>query len=205
MLAEMKVGPQVNADGSVVSQRASRDACTVNQDGHAKYQEPILRGNCWLAANSAVQALSLNSATATGLILSNPAGSNKNIIVIEICVAIAAAVTGVANVVLTANVNPIAAATAHTTPLTVRNALLGASGTAVGLADSSATLPVAPSIIRPLMGWHWVTAGTPTTGLFVKDQLEGSVVVAPGCTVSIQGLTVAHTVLASIMWEEVPV
>lgn len=200
-----QVGPQTLADGVEQGVRLGKSAELIGTDLHGRYYEQAYRGNVFVAANSAVQALSLVSATATGLVLSNPAGSGKNLALIDISVSIAAAVTAVANVVLCANVNPIAAATVHTTPLVVRSTLLGSSGSAAGLADSSATLPAAPVIIRSLMGWHWVTAGTTTTALFLRDEIAGGIIITPGCAVSVQGLTVAHTVIASMTWEEIPV
>ena len=206
MLAETTTGPNLLADGSQKPLRSDRSGALVVTDAHGRYTEAVLRGNVFIAANQAVQALSLNStATATGLILTNPAGSGKNLVLLEIEAYIAAAITAVANVALMANVNPVAAAVVHTTPLSVRNALIGGAPAGVGLADSAATLPAVPVLVRSLFGWHWVTAGTPAVQLGVKDDLGGSLIVAPGCSVSLAAVTVAHTVVASIMWEEIPV
>ena len=207
ILIDTRCGPAASTDGPGDQPlRQGRTSELAVVDAHARYAEASSRAALWMAANSAVQALSLNStATATGLILSNPAGSGRNIIIVEICVSIAAAITAVADIVLCANVNPVAVATVHTTPLIVRNALLGASGTAVGLVDSAATLPAVPVIVRPLLGWHWVTAGTTACGLFVRDEVAGALAIQPGCSVSLAAVTVAHSVLASITWEEMPI
>lgn len=205
MLVEGQIGPVLASDGTQQQMRQTRDSAIAISDAHGRYTESVSRGNVFTAANSAVQVLTLGVAAATGLVLSNPAGSGKNLFILEIQAWIAAAVTAVADVALFANVNPVAAVTTHTTPLVVRPTLLGNSNTSVGLADSSATLPAAPVLLRPLFGWHWVTGGTPTAQLGVKDEVAGAVGIAPGCAVSIQGVTVAHSILGSITWEELPV
>lgn len=203
VLIDTRTGPIVQADGAGDQPlRQGRSGALVVSDAHGRYYEAALRGNLFVAANTAVQALSLGSATATGLILTNPFGSNKNLILLEVACYIAAAITAVANVALFANINPVAATVVHTTPIVPRNALLGA-GTGVGLVDSAATLPAAPTLIRSLFGWHWVTAGTPATQLGVKEVIDGGIILAPGTAVSVQGVTVAHTTISSFVWEEV--
>lgn len=206
MLAETTTGPNILNDGAQKPLRSDRQGALVATDAHGRYQEAVVRGNVFTAANQAVQALSLNStATATGLILTNPAGSGKNLALLEIECFIAAAVTAVANVVLMANINPVAVAVAHTTPVTVRNAFLGSGTSAVGLVDSAATLPAVPILVRSLFGWTWVTAGTTASQLGVKDEVSGALILAPGTAVSLAAVTVAHSVIAAFTWEEIPV
>lgn len=205
MISELQVGPRVLTDGATFIQRGDREGSTVVTNGHARYAEAVRRGNVWVAANIASQVVTLGAATATGLILSNPAGSGKNLVVHEIIAYISAAITAVADIALFANVNPIAAVTTHTVPITPRNALLGASGAPSGLVDSSATLPAAPILVRPLFGWHWVTLGTTACQLGTKDEVAGTLIVSPGCAISVQGVTVVHSIIASFAWEEVPI
>ena len=174
MEIELQVGPRQVQDGSENKVRSTRTGELAVSDAHGKYQEPVSRGSVFTAANTASQALSVGSATATGLILTNPAGSGKNLVVLEISSYISAAITAVANVAVFASINPIAAAVTQTTPITPRNALLGTGTTAVGLVASAATLPAAPTLIRSLFGWHWVTAGTPAVQLGTKDLVDGA-------------------------------
>src|SRR5256885_673401 len=95
-----KVGPDYGGTGTFKPLTADISGAQRVQDAHARYFETTSRGNVFTAANSAVQALSLNSLTATGLILSNPVGSGKNFVIIDVTVSIAAAVTAVADVIL---------------------------------------------------------------------------------------------------------
>ena len=203
MQAEFRVGPQVNADGSLVVGRVARTGEQVVSDGHARYQEAVLRGAVFLAANQAGSAVTNLATTATGLILTNPLGSGKNLVVIEIgfIQTSTAAATANAGLQLAANVNPAAAAVVHTTPLTVRNALLGGS-TGAGLVDSAATLPAAPVVILNL--WQPSVSATATTGIppVVKFDIDGKVILAPGTAISLSALS-ALSGAAHVLWEEV--
>lgn len=206
-IAQGQRGVQAVAQGTTPSTavRVTSTGELGNSDVHGRYQEAVLSGNTFTASNTAVQALSLNSATATGLVLSNPLGSGKNLVLLEVCIAVASLPAGQSNFVLTANNNPAAAATVHTTPITPKNALLGGS-TGVGLVDSAATLPVAPTIIRAIGGGCAATIAASTTWTpFIKDEVAGAVVLAPGTTVSLQALTTAISVVASFTWEEVAI
>jgi len=205
VLVQGRTGPVVQADGSYGYGRQDRTAALVTTDAHGRYQEGTARGAIFMAANSANQALSVANATATGIILSNPFGSGKNLILLEAIAVIDVAATAMGAIALFANVNPVAAATTHTTPLIVRPTLLGSTNTTVGLADSSATLPATPVIVRPLMGVYWITANAAVVNFTVKDEIAGALAIAPGCAVSIQAVTTAVTGLFSLTWEEVPV
>lgn len=141
------------------------------------------------------------STTQTGFTLSNPFGSGKTLVLLQVRGALTTAPAAIATVVLAANVNPIATAVTQTTPLTVRKANLGVSGTAVGLAASAVTLPAAPVVVRGLGGP--VATGSVSQPQLVDD-LEGSLCVAPGCAVSINSLTTAISGVWSMVWEEIP-
>lgn len=157
--------------------------------------------NIYLASTQAGQATSTAlSTTQTGLTLSNPYGSGKTLVLLKFFGAFTTAPAAIATLVLTANVNPVAAAVTHTTPLTVRKANLGVSGTAVGLADSAATLPAAPIVVVGLGGP--VATGSVSQPQVVTN-LEGSICVAPGCAVSINSLTTAISGIWSLVWEEI--
>lgn len=141
------------------------------------------------------------STTQTGFTLTNPAGSGKTLVILQIRAAFTTAPAAIATLVLTANVNPIAAAVTHTTPLTVRPANLGVTKSGVGLADSAATLPAAPVVVRALGGP--VATGS-VSQMQIVDDLEGSLAITPGCAVSINSLTTAISGVFSMIWEEVP-
>jgi len=174
----------------------------VNDTGTGRYAENVMNGATFIASNSANQALSVGNSTATGLVLTNPAGSGKGLVLLEAIGALDIAATAMGGVALFANVNPVAAAVTHTTPLTVRPAALGSTATGAGLADSAATLPATPILVRPLLSVYWITANAAVANLAFKDDIGGALVVTPGCAVSIQAQTTAVTGIFSMTWAE---
>jgi hypothetical protein len=157
--------------------------------------------NIFVASTQAGVATStaLNT-TQTGFTLTNPAGSGKTLVVLQVRGAISVAPAGAAPLVLAANVNPVATAVTQTTPLTVRSANLGVSGTGAGLAASAVTLPAAPVVVRAFQG---VTAGSAITPTQVSDDVDGALTIAPGCALSLSSITTACTGIWSMVWEEI--
>lgn len=140
------------------------------------------------------------STTQTGFTLTNPAGSGKNLVLLEVIVACTTAPAAAATIVMAANVNPIAAAVTQTTPLTVRPAVLGKTATGAGLAASAVTLPAAPVVVRPLGGPVATGSISPP---YLRDTLNGAVVLAPGSALSVSSLTTAISAVISMTWKEV--
>ena len=193
------------ADGSNTSLRLGKTSELVVGDAHARYYEAVSRGNVFLAANSATQALSVNSTTATGMILTNPFGSGKNLVLLEVCVAIASLPAGQSTLILTGNPSATTTEPTHTTPLVVRNSLISSGAAAVGKADSAATIGAA-TILRIIGAGTAATVATSTAfPPFIRDEVAGLIILAPGTCISLQALTTALTVVSSIMWEEVPI
>ena len=205
MLSELRTGTVVSSDGAINPGRTDKTGALIAADGHGRYIESVYRGNVFLASNSAVQALSGNSTTATGLILTNPAGSGRNLAILEIQVAVASLPAGQSSLILTGSNVTTATTVVHTTPLTVRNAFLGSAPTSgVGLVDSAATIPAA-NIFRVLgTGTAATVAASTAFPPFVKDETSGILMLAPGTVISLQALTTALSVVASIIWEELP-
>ena len=167
-----------------------------------RYYENAYRGSVFTSSNAAAVAFSAVSTTATGFVLSNPAGSGKNLVILDIEFQYTVATTTAAQALLYANTNPVATAVVHTTPLTVTNALLGSGNTSVAKVDSAATLPAAPTAIRVIQAA--ATTGPAATVLpYVKDEVAGAIIVTPGCAVSIQGTAAIAGAVASMTWAEV--
>ncbi len=158
--------------------------------------------NIFVASTQAGQALSITlSTTQTGITLTNPFGSGKTLVLLQFRGALTTAPAGIATIILTANVNPNAAAVTQTTPLTVRAANLGVTKGATGLAASAVTLPAAPVVVRALGGP--VATGSVSQPQIVDD-INGALTVAPGCAVSVNALTTAISGVWSLIWEEIP-
>lgn len=191
------------ADGATPALVAlDRLAGQMVSDSVARYSNLTKRGLVFCAALQAAVALSTLNATATGFILTNPSGSGKDLHLLDVVIHAATAPAGAGPIGLAANVNTVAAAVVHTTPLTVRSSFLGGSTTAVGLADSAATLPAAPVYVRHLGGGPVATGSISPP--YVKDEVAGAIILQPGTAVSLSYLTTAISVLASMTWAELP-
>lgn len=200
-----QIGPNTGADGANIPIRQGKTGDVIVTEMDPRYKEQAYRGNLFLASLQAAVAVTNLATTATGFILSNPANSGKNIWLVDVCIQQAvAAAAAIDSVVLAANVNPIAAATVHTTPLTVQPALLGGTATAVGKADSAATLPAAPVVVRSIYSPSISATATTSVPPYVCDLVDGKIGIAPGCTVSLSATT-AISVIASMTWLELPI
>jgi hypothetical protein len=206
MQLQLQVGPQIVQDGVPATMRGGKSAEAIVTELNGRYYEQVYRGNTFTAATQAGVAITNLATTATGFILSNPAGSGKNLVLLEIALAQTSTAAAAANaaIVLAANINPVATAVVHTTPLTIQPALLGGTAGSVAKADSAATLPVAPSVVRVL--WQPSVSATATTAIppYVKDEVAGALAIAPGCAVSLSAFS-AVSAIAHFTWAELPI
>jgi hypothetical protein len=160
-------------------------------------------GLLFFAANTAVQALSVASTTFTGLGVANPAGSGKNLLLIDALVGVATAPTATGAIKL-GSAATVALTTGNSTGPKGSPVLLGSSGNSVANVGASATLGAAPTTVRPLGGLPWST-GAGFAGVIFKDEIGGAVIVPPGQMVTIDAFTTAISVIASMTWLELPI
>lgn len=199
------VGQNIVANGQLnVPDRSDRTAAHVVTDAHGRYQEAVLNGNVFLAASQAVATTTVGlNTTYTGLCVSNPVGSGKNMVLLF--------ATLMQSVLQATQVEAYAIATGfnatsnvtHTVAVTPRNALVGAGSVGVGLADSSATLPTAP-FYSMFLTQTQIAAGN--AGTVIAD-LGGSLVLSPGAYAAF--VTPAQASVAGLWfgltWEEVSI
>lgn len=170
-----------------------------------RYYEQAYRGLTYMASNSAATAFSVQgTAAATGFILSNPAGSGKNLSIIDIIFQYTVATAGAAVAVVYAGTSPLSTAVVHTTPLTVVGSIISATA-GQGKADSAATIVIAAPALVPIR----IIQAAATTGAaavvlpYVKDEVAGAIIVPPGCFIAIQGTAAIAGGMASMTWNEV--
>jgi hypothetical protein len=168
---------------------------------HGRYYESTYRRVMFHVATQAAQATTVALATTyTGLCVSNPVGSQVNLVMAKVGIALAAAPAAIAPIGIMAGYNAGINVT-HTTPATPRSNFFGAGAAGVGLADVAATLPTAPVLIMPIMG-GFTAAALPGAGPVIVD-LEGGLILPPGAYAAIYSLT-AVSGLFAFKWEEVP-
>ena len=204
-IAELRVGPQIAADGAIIGQRAGKLGSTIVSELHGGFHEATYRGTVF---NGAIvgQVTTVGLATTyTGLCLSNPVSSPVNLSIINAGVSFIVAFAAGAHVGIATGFNASTNVT-HTTPVTVRKQLFSGVGGGVGLLDSAATLPTAPTVNTILASGLTgaITTAPLTVGNFVID---GQIVLSPGAYAIIYTSTASGAAggAFSFTWEEVPV
>ena len=192
-------GPVADGTQNTIGRMGKTGEEIVGNAGYGDFYEWASRGKIYMACNQAVVTFGTAlTATAVTFTLSNTVGSGFNLALISCGVTFVTSTTA-GSLVYAANVAANAAAVVHGTPLVVRNAnIIGSSG--VGLADSAATLPAAPVAIRTL-----ASGFTTNANMSVRDYVNGSIVIAPGGAVTIQGITIVGTGIIDMVWAEVPI
>jgi hypothetical protein len=179
-----------------------------------RYYENAYRGNLFYAVNIAAQALSVASSTYTGLVVQNPAGSGKNLIIQEVIYSPTIAFTAVGAVILgwggtTSAGVPVALTTGNSSGPAGLSAIVGANSSSVAKVGASCTWAVngaaaAPTFLRPLFSMQFSGTVASETIAVCKDEVAGSVIVPPGVQIGIEAITTATTGIGYISWIELP-
>jgi hypothetical protein len=166
------------------------------------FLEQARLGNMYHSCSTGAVTLSTVSATCTGLVLSNPYGSRKKLVVAKCRFVPSTAPAGVSVVGLAISAAVSVTAVTHTTPAVIHNAIATGSNvdTGVGLVDSAATLPAAPVWLRPISGVAAASSITP--GMYV-DETRGEIILPPGTNLSFSYLTTAAIGIAAFTWVEI--
>lgn len=159
-------------------------------------------GKMYHACSAGAVTLSTLSATCTGLVLSNPPGSGKNLEVAQVRFQPSTSAGGAAVVGIAISPSISQTAVVHTTPMVIHRSILRGSnnGLGVGRVDAAATLPDAPVWLRTISS----AGGAPTPGMYL-DEPEGGMVVPPGANISLSYLVAIISGIASISWVEVDI
>jgi hypothetical protein len=199
-------------DQQVIPATFGRTGEQLVADARPRFYDMVKRGNVYMAANTAAGALTVVNASATGLILFNPPGSGKNLVLMRLCVALQSLPAGAAGLVLVGGNQaalPATTWTALTTSGSVNGVLpaflRGTTNGSVAMAASAAN--AIPTVIQRWIGGGaaaTVAASTTWTPQIV-DQIDGEIVMGPGSIIALESVTTAITVGASLTWEEVPI
>jgi hypothetical protein len=196
------------AAGQSHAARMNRSGGWLTASIAGRFQEAVLRGNCYGVSNVAgIQTQAGLSATTPALTLYNPLGSGKNAIIWYASAHFAVANAAAAAVWLAANTNVAAAAATGTLTTTHRNMLLGAANNPGVVPLLAATLPAAPVGVM-ILGMGLTGAITvETTAKQVGGWIDGAVVMSPGTCISIQTSSQSGVagLWCSYIWEEVEV
>lgn len=175
----------------------------ITQSLHGDGYEATVRGLMFSGSNSAAVTTSAGFATThTGLCLSNPIGSGRNLVLMRIkygaIVAQAAALSLGIQTGYSAVTNVV-----HTTPMVPLSNFVG-NAAGVGLLDSAATLPVAPTRIILI---DTLLTGAITASVLGGNQYDfnGTLVIPPGGFVATytSAASTATSLVFGFTWEEV--
>lgn len=169
-----------------------------------KYAAAAWSGLMFTVGHSAAQALSVNSTTFTGLAVANPASSGKNLVIVDSVVGLAAALAAVSTPRL-GYAAIVALTQGNATSAKGLPVIAGTGGNSVALCGASGTLGAAPTTLRAMGGYQWVTAGTGEALIYVKDEVAGAIIIPPGFMLTLDALVAASTVIASVSWLELPI
>lgn len=217
MLAEIRAGNTVLAEGTVAPARATRTGAIACADAQGKYYEQASRGNIFSltlgAWTTGIAAGNINAAAAaasTQFALWNPYGSGKNLSLLKFSVNIVSGTTPAGALYHSYSATAPTIATSVVTPIVCNN--IGMASASVARALSSAagaalTGSTALAFIRAAD--IQFSAGTYANLATNKaiEYIDGDIVIPPG-TCWVPTWTAAGTSVLggySVTWEEIPV
>lgn len=206
ILVDGQVGPRKVADGTENPIRMCNTGEQAVSNAHPIYYEPTVRRTVFSGSITG-QATTIGLATTyTGLCLSNPIGGNFNLVITKIGFAFIVAFAAGSTIGLMTGYNNATNVT-HTTPVTPRCQYFTSASGSVGLLDSAATLPTAPTL-NVVLGAG--LTGAITTATVVAPtivDLDGSIILPPGAYCAFYTSTASGAAggAFSFQWEEVPI
>lgn len=206
MEAEGKVGSQTLSDGVLSTLALGRYGQAMTTDLLARYYAAAKAGQVF-SAGTAATGVSPGTAigTTSPFTLANPSGSGKDLSVLRVSMGYVSGTLTAGIVHYVANVNPAAAAVTGTACTVVSSYLSTSSPGAKGLAFTTATLPVTPTVLRPFCSILPMLATTVTQPWQVMEEVAGEFVIAPGCSLSLEGTATGGStplVCYGITWME---
>jgi hypothetical protein len=199
MINQTKVGPLQLTDGTESVLRVGKSGEQVFTEVHGRYYEQTSRGYTFSASTQAAVtfAASLVS-TSPVYTIYNPAGSGVNASLISVQLAFSAAPAAATVIAIAGNTNPLQAGPTTTTAITTQCNLLGSAAVSKVKVYSVATLGVAPVVLRTLAS---IVAASSITPPYVKDEIAGELVLAPG-GYAVVAASAAASAFVSVFWEE---
>jgi hypothetical protein len=185
-----QVGPSTLGDGETGKFRQGRGGEMIVSQLKGRYAEAAGRGSIFTVANQAAVTTTVALATTcTGLVLTNDAGSNVDLVILRAGFGLSVAPAAIPTVGLMGGVGTVT----HTTPIAaaaIRSTRIGPAGHApTTKADGAATIPT-PTLLELFSGAN-TSAALPDSPHPVGVDIDGRYVVPPGAFVAIYTLTVS--------------
>lgn len=160
-------------------------------------------GQVFCAANVSAKSVIAVTAAMTGVILYNPVGSGKKLILVKAGFAWTTAPAAVHNIGIALMAY---SSTAPSSLTAIGSGVVAADGSgAVGVAKAydAATLPAAPVAVRWFGGATYASAAG-NSPYFLSEDIDGAIGVVPGAAACLTVVTTTAVGLGSMTWIEVP-
>jgi len=157
-------------------------------------------GQLFFACNQANKATTALSTTATGLILYNPWGSGKKLILVDARFAFSAVPTAAGAVMLSMGNTPSAAAT----PAGTADVIWAADGSGVSTESVARVFTIATTNVVNVYVAPLAVASSTTASVGMASLPEGGLIVVPGNYVMFSHVTTVATGIGSFVWAEIP-
>jgi len=199
-----KVGPGYSTDGNLVNSRMTKDLALVTQDLHGRFYESTCRGNTFIASTGAAGvAPGTALSTTPPFTLYNPSGSETHLVIISSSIGYISGTLGSGSIYYAVNNNSSQAAPSGGTVLIPICSLIGNNYAPKGKVFQGATLATTPTLLKDL-----AIMGSTSTTPPIKDLIDGTIIITPGTSISLQAVASAGIGLLftfSMIWEEVKI
>ena len=206
-----RVGPGTGADGNSGSPfRQAKTLEGVFSQAHGKYYEATHRGNVYSVTNGATgQAPGTALGTHPPILLYNPVGSGKRLKIMKVTGGYISGTLGAGTIFHCGQASTgTAPVVGSGTQLTPFNMDVGAANNSVAVAFANGTLSANPTPLYPFATVNAELATTATNPTQIEEDVDGNIVVEPGGTWCLEGVTAAGSaplMSFGVVWEEVPV
>jgi len=174
---------------------------------HGKLYQPARDGRIFHAATAATGvAPGTAIGTTAAFTLFNPAGSGVVIAIQKAAMGYISGTLGAGTVWHLVNSN-LAEAAPSGTAIAEKPALVGSGGASKGVALTTATLAVAPTIVRPFCSLQASLASTAVAPWQIQEEVDGAILLPEGGAYSLHATAAAGTsplVAFGVTWEEIP-
>ena len=163
----------------------------------------VKQGRAFWAANQLAKATTALSTTNTGLILYNPWGSGKRLVIYSASWTYTTLPTGIGGVFITLG----NAVSAGATPSGTADVIWNADGSGVAASTAAKVFTIATTLVVNVYAWPLASVATGTTVANAPppNLPEGGICVAPGNYASINHFTTVATGVGSFQWIEIDV
>jgi len=163
-------------------------------------------GQVYTAANVSAKSVIAVTTAMTGVILYNPPGSRKNLLIVDmgfVWTTVPGAVHNIGFATAAPNLTAPSSVTAIGSGVRLANGS-GNAGNSVTLAYDAATLPVAPVACRWFGGAAWGTS-VGVSPYSILDETDGAIMLVPGAVGCFTVVTTTAVGMGHITWVEVDV